>query len=164
MRIGIGYDVHRLGSGRKLIIGGVDIPYHQGLIGHSDADVLTHAICDALLGAAALGDIGRHFPDSDDKYLNISSLILLKEVGQKLQELAYFIHNIDSVIIAEKPKLAPYIPQMCQNIAESLNISLDKINIKATTTEELGFTGRGEGMSAKAIVLLGSFNSSSGHK
>lgn len=154
MRIGIGYDVHRLGSGRKLIIGGVDIPYHEGLLGHSDADLLTHAICDALLGAAALGDIGQHFPDSDEKYRNINSLFLLKEIGHKLQRSGYSIHNIDSVIIAEKPKLAPYISQMCQNIADTLSISLDKVNVKATTTEGLGFTGRGEGMAAKAVVLL----------
>ncbi|HZJ85137.1 MAG TPA: 2-C-methyl-D-erythritol 2,4-cyclodiphosphate synthase [Syntrophomonadaceae bacterium] len=155
MRIGIGYDVHRLSSGRKLIIGGVDIPNHEGLLGHSDADVLTHAICDALLGAAALGDIGQHFPDNDEKYRDISSLVLLKEIGHKLQGSGYFIHNIDSVIIAEKPKLAPYIPQMCQNIAGTLNIGLDKVNVKATTSEGLGFAGRGEGMAAKAVVLLG---------
>ncbi len=155
MRIGIGYDVHRLSSGRKLIIGGVDIPNHEGLLGHSDADVLTHAICDALLGAAALGDIGQHFPDNDEKNRDISSLVLLKEIGHKLQESGYFIHNIDSVIIAEKPKLAPYIPQMRQNIADTLNIGLDKVNVKATTSEGLGFAGRGEGMAAKAVVLLG---------
>ena len=155
MRIGMGYDVHRLGPDRKLIIGGVDIPYHLGLLGHSDADVLVHAICDALLGAAGLGDIGRHFPDSDMKYKDISSLILLAEVGQKLEELGYYIQNIDSVIKAEKPRLAPYIPTMTHNIAETLSISLDKVNVKATTTEGLGFVGREEGIAAQAVVLLG---------
>ncbi|NLB88721.1 MAG: 2-C-methyl-D-erythritol 2,4-cyclodiphosphate synthase [Syntrophomonadaceae bacterium] len=154
MRVGIGYDVHRLSEGRKLILGGVEIPYHRGLLGHSDADVLIHAICDALLGAAGLGDIGRHFPDNDDKYKDIDSRLLLAEVGKKLAELGYYILNIDSTIVAEEPKLAPYIDAMCERIAEVLNISADKINVKATTNEKLGFEGRKEGISAQAIALI----------
>ena len=154
MRIGMGYDVHRLIEGRKLNLGGVEIPYHKGLLGHSDADVLLHAVCDALLGAAALGDIGRHFPDSDDKYKDVSSLVLLTEVGTMLLSQGYHICNIDSTIIAQSPKLAPYIPEMCQRIAASLNIEAGKVNVKATTTEYLGFEGRLEGISAQAIALI----------
>ncbi len=154
MRVGIGYDVHRLCEGRKLILGGVEIPYHQGLLGHSDADVLVHAICDALLGAAGLGDIGRHFPDNEAQYKDINSLILLQEVAEKLANLGYTIANIDSTIIAQAPKLAPYIPEMCQMLALTLNIAVDKVNVKATTTEQLGFEGRKEGVSAQAIALI----------
>ncbi|WP_163327568.1 2-C-methyl-D-erythritol 2,4-cyclodiphosphate synthase [Desulfurobacterium thermolithotrophum] len=153
-RIGIGYDVHRLEEGYPLIIGGVKIPFEKGLKGHSDADVLVHAICDAILGAVALGDIGEHFPDSDEKYKGISSLILLKEVNGKIKNLGYQIENVDSIIIAQRPKLFPYKFQMRKNIAEILEIPVDRISIKATTTERLGFEGRGEGISAQSIVLL----------
>ena len=156
MRIGQGYDVHRLVEGRKLIIGGVDIPYEKGLLGHSDADVLLHAVMDALLGAAALGDIGQHFPDSDEKYKGISSIALLKEVGKILQENGYMIENIDSTVIAQRPKLLPYRPQMAENIAASLGIEKEQVSVKATTEEGLGFTGAGEGISAQAIALLSS--------
>lgn len=154
MRIGIGYDVHQLQTGRKLILGGVTIPHVTGLLGHSDADVLVHAICDALLGAAALGDIGRHFPDSDQRYKNIDSLKLLYVVRQKITESGYIIGNLDCTIIAEKPRLSDFIPQMCVNIAQVLEIDLTQINIKATTTEKLGFAGREEGVAAEAAVLL----------
>ena len=154
MRIGMGYDVHKLVEGRKMIIGGVEIPYEKGLLGHSDADVLLHAISDALLGAAALGDIGRHFPDTDPKYKGISSIILLEQVGRLLEDNLYLIGNIDATIIAQKPKMAPYRDEMRRNIAKALNITVDKINIKATTEEGLGFTGSGEGISAQAIALL----------
>ena len=150
MRIGQGYDVHRLVEGRKLIIGGVDIPYEKGLLGHSDADVLLHAVMDALLGAAALGDIGQHFPDSDERYKGISSIALLKEVGKILHE------NIDSTVIAQRPKLLPYRPQMAENIAAALGIEKEQVSVKATTEEGLGFTGTGEGISAQAIALLSS--------
>lgn len=156
MRIGQGYDVHRLVEGRKLIIGGVDIPYEKGLLGHSDADVLLHAVMDALLGAAALGDIGQHFPDSDEKYKGISSIALLKEVGKILQENGYMIENIDSTVIAQRPKLLPYRPQMAENIAAALGIEKEQVSVKATTEEGLGFTGTGEGISAQAIALLSS--------
>ena len=156
MRIGQGYDVHRLGEGRKLIIGGVDIPYEKGLLGHSDADVLLHAVMDALLGAAALGDIGQHFPDSDERYKGISSIALLKEVGKILQENGYMIENIDSTVIAQRPKLLPYRPQMAENIAAALGIEKEQVSVKATTEEGLGFTGTGEGISAQAIALLSS--------
>lgn len=156
MRIGQGYDVHRLVEGRKLIIGGVDIPYEKGLLGHSDADVLLHAVMDALLGAAALGDIGQHFPDSDERYKGISSMELLKEVGKILQENGYMIENIDSTVIAQRPKLLPYRPQMAENIAAVLGIEKDQVSVKATTEEGLGFTGAGEGISAQAIALLSS--------
>ena len=156
MRIGQGYDVHRLVEGRKLIIGGVDIPYEKGLLGHSDADVLLHAVMDALLGAAALGDIGQHFPDSDERYKGISSIALLKEVGKILQENGYMIENIDSTVIAQRPKLLPYRPQMAENIAASLGIEKEQVSVKATTEEGLGFTGTGEGISAQAIALLSS--------
>ncbi|MFR4550720.1 MAG: 2-C-methyl-D-erythritol 2,4-cyclodiphosphate synthase [Clostridiaceae bacterium] len=156
MRIGQGYDVHRLVEGRRLIIGGVDIPYEKGLLGHSDADVLLHAVMDALLGAAALGDIGQHFPDSDERYKGISSITLLKEVGKILQENGYMIENIDSTVIAQRPKLLPYRPQMAENIAAALGIEKEQVSVKATTEEGLGFTGTGEGISAQAIALLSS--------
>ena len=154
MRIGTGYDVHRLTEGRDLILGGVKIPYEKGLLGHSDADVLLHAIMDALLGAAALGDIGMHFPDTDPAYKGISSIELLKTVGGLLEEKCYMIGNIDATIIAQQPKLLPYREQMRKNIAEALHISVDQVNVKATTEEGLGFTGSGEGMAAWASVLL----------
>ncbi len=154
MRIGTGYDVHRLTEGRKLILGGVEVPYELGLLGHSDADVLTHAIMDALLGAAALGDIGKHFPDSDQRYKDISSLKLLKEVGELLNSKLYIVGNIDATIIAQRPKLASFIPQMRDNIADTLGIELDRVNIKATTEEGLGFTGEGLGIASQAVCLL----------
>ena len=154
MRIGMGYDVHKLVENRDLILGGVKIPYEKGLLGHSDADVLLHAIMDALLGASALGDIGKHFPDTDPKYKGISSIELLKHVGNLLSTHNYKIGNIDATIIAQKPKMAPHIPTMRENIASALNISLDQINVKATTEEGLGFTGEGLGISSQAICLL----------
>lgn len=154
MRIGTGYDVHRLGEGLPLWIGGVQIPHTHGLIGHSDADVLLHAICDALLGAAALGDIGKHFPDTDPQYKGISSLKLLANVGQLLQQHGYHVGNIDSTVVAQQPKMAPHIPQMRQNIADTLGINIDQVSVKATTTERLGFEGRMEGISAQAVALL----------
>jgi 2-C-methyl-D-erythritol 2,4-cyclodiphosphate synthase len=154
MRIGIGYDAHRLVKGRKLVLGGVEIPYEKGLLGHSDADVLVHAINDALLGAAALGDIGVHFPDTDPEYKNIRSILLLKRVGEMLKREGFGVVNIDSVICAERPKLSPYIDKMRENIAQALNISKDKVSIKATTTEGMGFEGRGEGISAQAVCLI----------
>lgn len=154
MRVGMGYDVHRLVEGRKLILGGVEIPYEKGLLGHSDADVLLHAIMDALLGAAALGDIGKHFPDTDEKYKGISSIVLLKAVGALLEEKCFVIENIDATVIAQRPKLLPYMEQMKRNVAEALGITEDRVNIKATTEEGLGFTGSGEGISSQAICLL----------
>ena len=154
MRIGMGYDVHKLVEERDLILGGVKIPYELGLLGHSDADVLLHAIMDALLGASALGDIGKHFPDTDPKYKGISSIELLKHVGNLLTTHNYKIGNIDATIIAQKPKMAPHIPTMRENIAAALNISLDQINVKATTEEGLGFTGEGLGISSQAICLI----------
>ena len=154
MRVGMGYDVHRLVEGRDLILGGVQIPYEKGLLGHSDADVLLHAIMDALLGAAALGDIGKHFPDSDEAYKGISSIRLLEKVGELLEEHFYFIGNIDATVIAQRPKLAPYREEMRENVAKALGISVDQVSIKATTEEGLGFTGTGEGISAQAIALL----------
>ena len=154
MIIGMGYDVHKLVEERDLILGGVKIPYELGLLGHSDADVLLHAIMDALLGASALGDIGKHFPDTDPKYKGISSIELLKHVGNLLNTHNYKIGNIDATIIAQKPKMAPHIPTMRENIASALNISLDQINVKATTEEGLGFTGEGLGISSQAICLL----------
>ena len=154
MRIGMGYDVHRLSAGRKLIIGGVDIPCEKGLLGHSDADVLLHAIMDALLGAAALGDIGSHFPDTDPEYEGISSIRLLEHVGRLLEEHQYQIGNIDATIIAQKPKMRPHIDQMRENIAQALGTDPEKISVKATTEEGLGFTGKGEGISAQAVCLL----------
>ena len=154
MRVGIGYDVHRLAEGRDLIIGGVKIPYEKGLLGHSDADVLLHAIMDALLGAAAMGDIGKHFPDTDPKYEGASSIKLLEHVGELLEQESYQIVNIDATIIAQKPKMAPHIPQMIQNVARTLKIDESQVNIKATTEEGLGFTGSGEGISSQAICSL----------
>ncbi|EES50200.1 2-C-methyl-D-erythritol 2,4-cyclodiphosphate synthase [Clostridium botulinum] len=154
MRVGLGYDVHKLVENRKLILGGVEIPYEKGLLGHSDADVLLHAIMDSLLGACALGDIGRHFPDTDNKFKGISSIKLLEEVNKLLINDGYIINNIDSVIIAQKPKLAPYIENMRENISNALNIEIDKINIKATTEEGLGFTGSMLGISAQSICSV----------
>lgn len=154
MRVGLGYDVHRLVPDRKLILGGVEIPYEKGLLGHSDADVLLHAIMDALLGAAAMGDIGRHFPDTDPAYEGASSRKLLEAVGKLLEDNLYVIENIDATIIAQRPKMMPYIEQMRKNIAADLKLDLDQVNIKATTEEGLGFTGNGEGMSSQAICLL----------
>ena len=154
MRVGTGYDVHRLVPDRELIIGGVRIPYELGLLGHSDADVLLHAIMDALLGAAALGDIGKHFPDTDERYRGISSLKLLSRVGDLLEENHFVIENIDATIIAQKPKMRPYIDEMVGNIAKTLGIETSQVNVKATTEEGLGFTGSGEGISAQAVCLL----------
>lgn len=154
MRVGMGYDVHKLVENRKLILGGVEIPYEQGLLGHSDADVLTHAVMDALLGAAALGDIGRHFPDSDPAYAGADSIELLKQVRSLLEEQLFFVENIDATIIAQKPKMAPYIPQMEENIAKALKLPVNRVNVKATTEEGLGFTGAGQGISAQAICAL----------
>ena len=154
MRIGMGYDVHRLVENRDLILGGVNIPYELGLLGHSDADVLLHAIMDSLLGATALGDIGKHFPDTDSKYKGISSIKLLEEVGKLLKNNNYKIINIDSTIIAQKPKMAPHILKMRENIANALNISINQINVKATTEEGLGFTGEGKGISSQSICLV----------
>lgn len=154
MRIGTGYDVHRVTDNRKMIIGGVEIPYEKGLLGHSDADVLLHAIMDSLLGAAALGDIGKHFPDSDEKYKGISSLILLEKVGDILSDAHFIIENIDSTIIAQRPKMAPYIETMRENIAKALKIPVSSVSVKATTEEGLGFTGSGEGIAAQAVSLL----------
>lgn len=161
MRVGIGYDVHRLVGGRKLILGGVEIPHTLGLLGHSDADVLLHAIMDALLGAAALGDIGQHFPDTDPAYEGADSLKLLAHVGDLLNQNGYAIVNIDATVIAQKPKIAPYIAQMRQNIADTLHLELSQVNVKATTEERLGFTGREEGISSQAIcALTGLFDAS----
>lgn len=157
MRVGMGYDVHKLVEGRDMILGGVKIPHSLGLLGHSDADVLLHAIMDALLGAAALGDIGKHFPDTDEKYKGISSLKLLEHVGTLLEENGYVINNIDATIIAQKPKLRPYIDEMEKNIADILKIASDQINVKATTEEGLGFTGTQQGISSQAICMLSSF-------
>lgn len=154
MRIGQGYDVHRLVEGRALILGGVTIPYEKGLLGHSDADVLVHAVMDALLGAAALGDIGQHFPDTDPAYKGISSIELLKHVGALLEERGYVVENIDATIIAQRPKLAQYRPLMAENIAAALKLPADRVSVKATTEEGLGFTGTGEGISSQAITLL----------
>ncbi len=156
MRVGTGYDVHRLTEGRDLILGGVNIPYEKGLLGHSDADVLLHAVMDALLGAAALGDIGRHFPDTDPVYKGASSLKLLETVGGLLEEKHYLIENIDATIIAQRPKLKDYIPRMTENIANTLGIETDRVNVKATTEEGLGFTGSGEGIAAQAVCALAS--------
>ncbi|MBR5278879.1 MAG: 2-C-methyl-D-erythritol 2,4-cyclodiphosphate synthase [Clostridia bacterium] len=154
IRMGQGYDVHRLTEDRKLILGGVDIPYEKGLLGHSDADVLTHAICDALLGAAALGDIGKRFPDSDNKYKGINSLILLAQVGELLATMGCKINNIDATVIAQEPKMSPYIDEMRRNIAKTLNLSTGAVSIKATTEEWLGFTGRKEGIAAMAVAVI----------
>ena len=157
MRIGQGYDVHKLVEGRDLILGGVMVPYEKGLLGHSDADVLVHAVMDALLGAAALGDIGQHFPDTDPKYKGISSIALLKEVGALLEKEGYIIENIDATIIAQRPKLAAYRPQMAKNIAEALHLEVNQVSVKATTEEGLGFTGSGEGISSQAICAIEKF-------
>ncbi|HTS85343.1 MAG TPA: 2-C-methyl-D-erythritol 2,4-cyclodiphosphate synthase [Usitatibacter sp.] len=154
MRIGQGFDVHPLVAGRKLVIGGVEIAHDKGLLGHSDADVLLHAICDALLGAAALGDIGRHFPDSDARFRGIDSRKLLREVTALLKTGGFLVRNVDATIIAEAPRMAPHIPSMVANIAADLGIDAGRVNVKATTTEKLGFTGRGEGIAAQAICLI----------
>lgn len=154
MRVGMGYDVHKLTEGRELILGGVTIPWEKGLLGHSDADVVVHAIMDALLGAAALGDIGRHFPDTDPSYKGISSITLLREVAKLLEDHNYMIENLDATIIAQRPKMQEYMPQMVKNVADALNIKEDQVNMKATTEEGLGFTGTGEGISAQAICAL----------
>lgn len=154
LRIGHGYDVHRLTEGRKLFLGGVEIPHTKGLLGHSDADVLLHAVCDALLGAAALGDIGKHFPDTDEKYKGISSLLLLKEVYKKVSDMAYKVSNLDVTLIAQRPKISPYTDEMRKNIANALEIPLDSVNIKGTTEERLGFTGTEEGISCHAVCIL----------
>ena len=156
MRVGMGYDVHKLGKDRDLIIGGVKIPFELGLIGHSDADVLLHAISDALLGAAALGDIGKHFPDTDDAYKGISSIILLEKVGKLITDEGYFIENIDATIIAQKPKMRPYIDEMRAGIAGALGLEVSRVNVKATTGEGLGFTGAKEGIAAQAVALINS--------
>ncbi len=154
MRIGHGYDVHKLVENRRLIVGGVDIPHDRGLLGHSDADVLLHAISDALLGACALGDIGTHFPDTDPKWEGADSLVLLREVNRIINEAGYFVENIDSTLIAQKPKMKPYIPQMRKNIAAACGVDVSAVSVKATTEENLGFTGRQEGISAHAVVLV----------
>ena len=160
MRIGTGYDVHRLTEGRKLILGGVEIPWELGLDGHSDADVLIHALMDAMLGAAALGDIGQHFPDTDPAYKGISSLELLRRVTGLLSERGYRLGNADVTVICQRPRLAGHIPQMRKNLAEAMGVSEDRVNVKATTTEKLGFAGRGEGIAAEAVCLI----TGSGHK
>ncbi len=154
MRVGIGYDVHKLTENRKLILGGTHIPYEKGLLGHSDADVLTHAIMDSLLGAAAMGDIGKHFPDNDSSFKDINSLLLLEKVYELLLKEDYVISNIDATIVCQKPKLAPYIDQMRENIANVLSLDVNQVNIKATTTESLGFEGRKEGISSHAVCLI----------
>ena len=154
MRIGTGYDVHKLAEGRKLIIGGVEIPYEKGLLGHSDADVLVHAVMDALLGAAALGDIGKHFPDSDPKYKGADSLMLMREVRRILSENGFEVGNVDATIIAQAPRMSPHIDTMRRNIADALGLDVSQVSVKATTEERLGFTGRGEGISAQAVALI----------
>ena len=154
MRIGQGFDVHALAAGRRLVVGGVEIAHDKGLAGHSDADVLLHAICDALLGAAGMGDIGRHFPDTDPKYKGIDSRELLREVSRKLAGARYRVLNVDTTIIAQAPRMAPHIARMRENIAADLGVPVDVVNVKATTTEELGFAGRGEGIAAQAICLI----------
>ena len=154
MRTGIGYDIHRLVDGRKLILGGVSIPFHKGLFGHSDADVLIHAVCDALLGASGLGDIGLHFPDSDDRFKDISSMILLEKTFKMISAKGVVIHNIDTVIFAQEPKISPYRKQMAENIAGKIGIEPNRVNIKATTTEGLGAIGKGDGIAAMCSVLI----------
>jgi len=154
MRVGFGYDVHAFVGGRRLVLGGVEIPHSEGLLGHSDADVLLHAICDALLGAAALGDIGRHFPDNDPAYAGISSLVLLTEVAARISAAGYSIANLDTTVVAQQPRLAAHIPIMQAKVSEALGLPPGRVNIKATTTENLGFTGRSEGIAAYAVVLL----------
>lgn len=153
-RVGHGYDVHKLAEGRKLIIGGVEIPHSKGLLGHSDADVLAHAICDALLGAVALGDIGKHFPDNDDRYKDVDSLVLLEKVCELIRNKGYEISNVDSTILAQAPKLRPYIDEMRSKLAKAMKLDIDEVSVKATTEERLGFTGREEGIAAHAVVLL----------
>lgn len=155
MRVGMGYDVHRFAADRSFVLGGVEIPHDMGLLGHSDADVLVHAVCDALLGAAGMGDVGLHFPDTDDQYKDVSSLLLLKRVGKMLSENGLSIINIDATVLAERPKIAPYRSEMEQNIAGTLNIASGLVNIKATTTEGLGHIGRGEGVGAMCIAMIG---------
>jgi 2-C-methyl-D-erythritol 2,4-cyclodiphosphate synthase len=154
IRVGHGFDVHAFAANRKLIIGGVDIAFEQGLAGHSDADVLLHSICDALLGAAGLGDIGRHFPDTDPAFSGIDSRILLRRVAEQLQQRGWRVGNVDATIIAQAPKMAPHIARMTAHIADDLGVAIDRVNVKATTTEKLGFTGRGEGIAAEAVCLL----------
>lgn len=154
MRVGLGYDVHKLVENRRLILGGVDIPYEKGLLGHSDADVLLHAIMDAMLGAAALGDIGKHFPDTDEAYKGISSMKLLEHTVALIKECGYTVGNIDATIIAQRPKMAPHIEAMRKNVAEAVGVPIENINIKATTEEGLGFTGSGEGIASQAVCLL----------
>ena len=154
MRVGQGFDVHALVPGRKLIIGGVDIPCERGLLGHSDGDVLLHAICDALLGAAGLGDIGQHFPDTDGRYKGANSLELLREVGERLAGLRWSVVNVDATIIAQAPRMSPHVPGMVSNIAGALHVHNSQVNVKAKTTERLGFTGRGEGIAAEAVALI----------
>ena len=154
MRVGFGYDVHRLVEDRRLILGGVEIPYEKGLLGHSDADVLVHALMDAMLGAAGLGDIGRHFPDTDDQYKGISSMILLQKVAERLTEAGYMVNNMDVTVVAQRPRLAGYIPQMEANLAQVLEIPETAVNVKATTTEKLGFEGEGLGISAYAVCSI----------
>lgn len=153
-RVGHGYDVHKLVEDRKLIIGGVEIPHSKGLLGHSDADVLAHAICDALLGAAALGDIGKHFPDNDDRYKDVDSLVLLEKVCELIRNKGYEISNVDSTILAQAPKLRPYIDEMRSKLTKAMKLDIDELSVKATTEERLGFTGREEGIAAHAVVLL----------
>ncbi|MBI3430787.1 MAG: 2-C-methyl-D-erythritol 2,4-cyclodiphosphate synthase [Hydrogenophilales bacterium] len=153
-RVGHGFDVHAFAEQRKLILGGVEIPYERGLAGHSDADVLLHAICDALLGAAGLGDIGRHFPDTDPAFSGIDSRILLRRVAEQLQQRGWRVGNVDATLIAQAPKMAPHIARMTAHIADDLGIAIDRVNVKATTTEKLGFTGRGEGIAAEAVCLI----------
>jgi 2-C-methyl-D-erythritol 2,4-cyclodiphosphate synthase len=154
VRVGHGYDVHVLAENRRLVVGGVEIPYDRGLAGHSDADVLLHAICDALLGAAGLGDIGRHFPDTDAAFAGIDSRILLRRVVQQLKERGWQVGNVDATIIAQAPKMAPHIARMTAHIADDLGVAIDRVNVKATTTEKLGFAGRGEGIAAEAVCLI----------
>ncbi len=154
IRVGHGFDVHAFAENRRLIVGGVDIPYERGLAGHSDADVLLHAICDALLGAAGLGDIGRHFPDTDMAFAGIDSRILLRRVSEQLRERGWRVGNVDATLIAQAPKMAPHIARMTAHIADDLGVALDRVNVKATTTEKLGFTGRGEGIAAEAVCLI----------
>ncbi|MBQ5682297.1 MAG: 2-C-methyl-D-erythritol 2,4-cyclodiphosphate synthase [Peptococcaceae bacterium] len=154
MRVGFGYDVHRLVEERKLILGGVEIPYEKGLLGHSDADVLVHAVMDAMLGAAGMGDIGRHFPDSDNKYKGIDSMILLEKVTELLTEAGYMVNNMDVTVVAQRPKLAGFIPQMEENLAKAVKVEKEAVNVKATTTEKLGFEGEGLGMSAYAVCTI----------
>lgn len=154
IRVGHGFDVHAFAENRRLIIGGVEIPYHLGLAGHSDADVLLHAICDAILGAAGLGDIGRHFPDTSAEFKDIDSRILLRRVADQLKQRSWRVGNVDATLIAQAPRMAPHIPRMTAHVADDLGIALDRVNVKATTTEKLGFTGRGEGIAAEAVCLL----------